>query len=245
MAKKLNRISDEDVRSEIDFIRKRIERDEKSGASPVRQWYKYLELGCFLYQEDAPNDEVRACFVRAANDGVVACARRQRRSEGGDHRTPWSFALLLGAAAAFGSEESRRNAGAIERWKWLDPEQPEYVLMAASLEQLQAFFGGRFEVGAADEVIRRCSAENADRDAVRFDGQLVRGLVAIQQHDAAVLNTAIETMVSEHQHRALRGHLRTQADGLVALLPLGLVRLGRDAGLHVAVDSPYVPVDLL
>lgn len=239
--KKLNRKSEDGIRWFIQHARETVGKTDDPGLL----WRGHFDLATHLYQQDAPIDEVREHFVLAATHGVRAWAERKPPDETTSARIPWQFGVMLGVVAAFGTEQERRSAGEIERWKWFAPEEPFFVLQADSLSQLQSFLRDEFELDAATQVIERCNAENADRDARRFDGPLVDALVAIRRRESARLDAALKTMVKEHQHRAMHGELQKQSDGLVAVLPLGLVRLARDTGITCAIESPYLPVNLL
>lgn len=240
---KLNHIEAEALPSLIDFERRSIDRAAKSDRAG-RLWDGHFHLATYRYQQGAPPHEVRAHFTQAAEFGAIAWARRGQ-PDASTSRTPWDFGVMLGVVAAFGTIEQRQRAGAIERWKWFSPERDPYLLLADSLSQVQSFLSGTFDEKAAASVAERCNAENADRDARRFDGPLVQALTALHRRDLPTLQEMIAGMVREHEHRALRGMLQTQADGLVAVLPLGLVRLAREADLEPTIASPYVPLELL
>ncbi|KAB2906919.1 MAG: hypothetical protein F9K40_05695 [Kofleriaceae bacterium] len=239
MSKKLNRVDDEGVLWAIGRARKLIE----NRRSARQLWEGHFELATHLYQQDGARDEIRESFVLAAEHGLEMF--EQRGEPAGESRTPWDFGLVLGVVMAFGTPEQRSRAGAVERWKWFHPEKDFYLLLADTLSQIQAFLSGRFDRTAAERVVGRCNAENADRDSKRYNGPLVEALLAIDARDPQKLQAALATMVKEHEYRAMRGPLQGQADGLVAVLPLGLVRVARESGLSCSIESSYVPLDLL
>lgn len=239
--KKLNRKTDDGIRWFIENARDTVAKGEVRG-EPATMWDGHFKLATHLYQQIAPDAEVRGHFVAAATYVVRAWEEREPPSATTSTRTPWMFGVMLGVAAAFGDAEVRRRAGEIERWKWFAPENDFYLRQADSLAQLQAFLRGELDATIAAQVVVRSKAENADRHAARFDGPLVDALLAIRGRE---LDAALQTMVKEHEYRAMHGELQKLSDGLVAVLPLGLVRLARDAGVLCTVDSPYVPVELL
>ncbi len=239
MSKKLNRVDDEGILWAIGRARKLIE----SRRSARQLWEGHFELATHLYQQDGSPSEIRENFVHAAEHGLQMF--EQRGEPKGDSRTPWDFGLVLGTVLAFGTPEQRSRAARVERWKWFHPEKEFYLLLADTLSQVQSFLAGEFDRTAAQRLVERCTAENADRDSVRYNSPLVEALLAIDARDVQPLQAALAAMVKEHEHRAMRGPLQAQADGLVAVIPLGLVRLARDSGLSCSVESPYVPLDLL
>ena len=236
----LNQIDDESINWFIDEARRNV----NGAVDAAVLWKAHFVLATHLYRQGASDREVRQHFVQAARYGLATWSERSRPTAR-TSRTPWQFGLMLGVVAAFGDAAQRATAGTIERWKWFHPEEEFYLLLADSLSQLQSFLAGRFSPDEAVAVVERCKGGSADRDALRFDGPLVEALLAIHRQDVKGLESQLATMVEEHRHRALEGVLQFHTDGLVAVLPLGLVRLARDAGLDPAVDSPYVPVSLL
>jgi hypothetical protein len=239
----LNKIPAERYAANIERCQRSIARQLAGENDPGLLWHEYFEIGAFRSQL-GDRQATRAAFLEAIRYGLVAYhAIGEPTSE--SQRTPWDFGQLLGTVAAFGTREQQESAAAIPRFKWYWPEDPFYSPMAAAYAVLQSYLHGSIDVAAAHDLIATTSSGGEKRGAVEYHVQIGHALLALHEANATALSNAVSKIATEHQRMATGGDLKLSPEGLIGVLPLGLVRLGRALGLAADSASPYVPVTLL
>lgn len=239
MTRQLTRIPEDIVRQEVGEIEQEI-----ATANERVGWRDCLHYGACLYELEREPEVIRTAFRRAVELGIIAY-ERAKDPPGPAHRTPFDFSQLLGIVTSFGSVSERQRIGAIHRRAFLWPEDPFYAVVADTCQVFQSYLRGDPDLDEASRVSELSRAENADREVVEYWAPLAHALLALENRDAVALTKDIVTMTRHHEHLARRGDLQFNPKGMIAVLPLGLVRLARDAGLTCQIDSPYVPFDLL
>ena len=119
------------------------------------------------------------------------------------------------------------------------------------VEALRAYWLGRPELG--DELVT--AAEGTDPDTIRYaDPSSVllimyppmNLLTHLIQGDQEKFNTALTQALELHKDYWTRDEERAlSSESLIALAPLALACLARDAGFTIDVESPYLPKYLL
>ncbi len=240
MTRGLTCIQPDVVRRNADEIEQKI---AVAGVDAVG-WREHFRLAAYSYELEAGRDAIRMCFENVVRIGIAAHERAKEPTRG-TRRTPWDFGQLLGVVAAFGDSDQRCRAGSIRRQAYLWPEDPSFALMADVYSVLQAFLHGEVDVGPAVRVAEQASAPSADRDAVEYGAPLCRAVAGLIERDESNVAKEVAAMARYHEHMARSGDLQFNAEGMIAVLPLCLVRLAREVGLDCTVKSPYVPVEIL
>lgn len=189
--------------------------------------------------------QAREHLASAASFGVQLLENPPVRP---DHQTlyPINMQRIAGLTAAFGTPELRARLGEISRERWAQDQTPLYKSMADPLDFLVTYLArGTLHRESAQAMLAQQQAPSASRMAKQWYGPMLSAILAIEDADVDALTAALQTMLGYHEYEALHGDNRYQADGLIAVVPLGLVQLSRERSLFCDPRSPYVPLSLL
>ena len=237
MTRGLTRIREDIARADVSELEQGIAAGSRLG------WRDHLRHALYLHELRAERDAVLSAFARCIATGLSAY--EHAKPPGTMRRTPWDFGQLLGTVASFGDTSEWRRIGGVHRSTFLWPEEPPYVLMADALQVVQSRLRGEADLDGAALVVESSRAENVEREAAEYWGPLAAAVIALANRDASTFATHILTMVRHHERMARHGDLQFDAGGIVALVPLGLVRVARSVNIDCRVDSAYLPIDLL
>ncbi|HVZ30935.1 MAG TPA: Imm49 family immunity protein, partial [Polyangiaceae bacterium] len=108
----------------------------------------------------------------------------------------------------------------------------------------------RLREGTSDRAaliseLERCSSDQAGRWDKQWTHGIALCLLAVEDRDHAGFQRGLEEVASFTQREATRGDWRTQNEGQMSLVGLGLCRAAREAGMRPVSDSAYIPIQLL
>lgn len=255
MGRKLNKISDERVREnlqeQLEWLTPRLAAPVPPGPATAQE--KHLstlgsiacEVGLMLYHQEKPPEEIRPYLARAAEFSLRALSLRGTPGPD-EYRSLWEFEKAVNLTVCFGPAVGRAQAAVIPAWKYRAPEHPEHQPFADYLEALKAYLiGARPDDAAWQRLERHGLSDVASKEDRLFLLPKVQGLRAVATSEAATWNQALTALVKAHEAEAKRGELKLRFDGFICLPALMLAQLGRERGLSCDVRSPYLPLDLL
>lgn len=240
----LNQISDDILREDWADLGEQL-----AGLQPKKQDESIgrvaMTLGLIGHAIDADEAQTLRHFRLAATHLARALAKRAPPHES-EHRGPHESELFLNVIGAFGDSEAWRLCAALlpQQLRW--PEHAQHQAHGRYLGLLVRHFAGN-EPDDTDlrAVLSSCESPRASREDRRFLRPSAQGLDAVEQQDDTAVKLALAQLVAAHAQEALAGDLRLQFEGLACLRALMLARFALDAGLDVAIESPYLPLHLL
>lgn len=119
--------------------------------------------------------------------------------------------------------------------------------------RLEAFAAyGRRAPDALDRVVAASKATSADAAPKSFQNHIldIAGpsldlVYAVMTRDQAAFDAALDTALKGHKHYYTRGDGKRQINGMIALAPLALCAVARDAGMAIPIESDYLPRSVL
>ncbi|MCI0660499.1 MAG: immunity 49 family protein [Acidobacteria bacterium] len=255
MGLKLNKISDENAKEEIEdkleTITNRLARLEVSREASEK--LKHLEklaslnfdTGALLYQQEAPDEKIISHLKSAAEDYVMYLSL-QPEPEEMDSRFVGEFEMTIDLVICFGEERLRRELAGIQRWQYSFPEHDAYRSRTDFLEIEKRFVAD----GVLDETEMQrledlCLSDKASKEEKKFLLPKIRGIKAIVSGDQLAIHRAITDLIEAHKWEALRGEYRLLCEGLICLPGLMLAKLAGEKQVTVSVKSDYLPLHLI
>jgi hypothetical protein len=215
----------------------------------------HLDAGLRLYQLERNHDEVAAHLHSAARHAIAYFQLLQKPSES-EMRQFSQFEQLLNLLICFGTAEMRNAAGGIPKEIYhfttgshykesYAPSPPEEGIIEY-LEILKNVAGGKhWDESAYQHAQMMCRDEKATRRE-RVVTLAKLGAVWAEVHgNSDIWNQKITEIVTEHKQVAMRGDWKHDINAFICLPGLAMAQLGRQRGLTCALQSPYLPLDLL
>jgi hypothetical protein len=255
MGLKLNKISDENAKSEIkdnlEFIPNRLAKlkatdDANEKLKHLRMLAKLnFEVGVLLYQLEAQKEEI-VSHLRSAAEYYVKFIPILPEPKESESRFVGEFEKAIDLVVCFGGKNLRRELAGIERWQYNFPEYDEYRIRADYLEVEKRFVGeGVLDEAELQRLEDHCSSDKASTEERKFVLPRIEGIKAIVRGDQVALNRAITDLIEAHKWEALRGEYRLMYEGLICLPGMMLAQLGRERNIATPMKSDYLPLQLL
>lgn len=258
MALKLNGVPEDHVKKDLDKLAVRVpEMLERFGDTTAsnRMYMNgavLFQWGAGIYQQEGDPDEASAKLAQAAEWMLRALEVRETPTAE-DHRRAQEALRAASLLVCFGTAEQRARFTALryeQYCAWTDQEGEELTPIMKPVGDVtrllqQYLREGTVSQGEASPLMEYLAGDGIDRYQLSWTLPLAQGLVALSSDDAAGLETAVKALEKNHARDAKRGDFKLLYDGFLCEQALMLVQLGREKGLEVSIDSPYVPVQLL
>jgi hypothetical protein len=187
-------------------------------------------------------DEVRSHLASAARLGAEALPSTRKPERAG--HSP-SIDQVLPIVVAFGDQPARHAIARVPRTAWGLPDAPELTPYADAAALVLRYVSG--DAPRAEEISALATdlARRKPDRTLDWASGLARALGALVQRDGAAMQDALRWLLSLHERDARRGPWHGAPAGLLATWALAFYRLAREAGMDVALDSPYAPLEVL
>jgi hypothetical protein len=198
----------------------------------------------YLHALAQPTSKVRASF----RSSVAAC--RDLFAIGADESRCNPVALIDGIELALilDDHESATALASMRDYQVAKYQQGSFTALEVVMGYVVALLS---MVRAETTTARDVAAANVTRAAglkeahARRFGAQSAALVAVADRDAAGFAMAMTALLEWQDRESRRGRLRESPEGLMCISGLALVRLARNAAMHVDVDNPYLPLEIL
>jgi hypothetical protein len=203
-----------------------------------------LDLASAQYHLEYPAIEI-VLHLRNAAYWAVELLKEFATSGRPHSNTPIFFLNDIGLVAAFGASGDR---------DWIAHSSPELfrhkrVDVFGRLQRVAeiycAVLRGTAAVREIEDVRHACQEETASRFDAEWGYGIATSLLGLVRRDPTMGSDGLRSVVNAHEREAKRGDWKKLSEGLMSRAGLGLLRMFREAGIAVDVESPYVPVQLL
>lgn len=254
MTLKLNRVTDDIIRENLEFDLARFDRMIKSPpiAPGVEASQRYnsgigdtaCRIGLMLYQQESPTESIRNYLCQAARfqlKGYLANYQPTPRM----YCSPLAFEKALALTVCFADRLDRKLLINVERWKYCSGTIPDEDLIADFLDLLIGFLdNGETLVEKFAGLVEACTVETASRLLRLFILPRIEAFISIVESTSNSWNAAIAALLKEHEFEAKHGAYRRRDVGLICLPALMLAKLGTENSMQCTISSPYLPLFL-
>jgi len=253
MSLQLNKLSDAAIQSDIANNRERLEKflaaPESSPMRSDRVRYTRrladaaLDLGLELYQQEGDLAEVRRYLGLAGKELLSILFIESEKAV----LSPLEFEKALALAECFCPRSLYESINKVPVGKFFaSPDSLKfYTVLAHYLDVLRLYLPTK---KLNNEAWKHVESECLQTNASRYDSEVnlakLKALKAVDTSDGDLLNTAIATLVRDHENEATRGDNQRSSRGFISLPALMYAHMGASRGLACTVKSPYLPNSL-
>jgi len=195
-------------------------------------WLLATDLASLAYALDDSLDDARK-LLRASSQHI------ERAIEFGYTLNPAYFALFLCIANVCDHHELRRRLEKMKRPQYTDATMVAKEILYISDEIMADLSAGRSKEAKARLPLALACAE---REGLSPEVQIEKATI---EKDLNAFDIALESKIKHHIEHYSRSAVRDYPGGLIDLVALGMVKIAERHGLKTAVESVYLPLELL